>query len=62
MIAEGARLYLEGVNSQGQPLVGLRFDGQVRVVGAAAACVLCHRRSGLGAVEGTNQIAPITGR
>ncbi len=62
VIAAGARIYLEGLRDKGQPLVGLRLDGQVRVAGAAAACVLCHRRSGLGAVEGVNQIAPITGR
>ena len=62
VIDEGRTLYLEGRRADGKPLVGIRLDGQVRLAGAAAACVLCHRRSGLGAVEGTNQISPITGR
>lgn len=62
LISQGARIYLNGQRTDGQPLVGMRLDGQVRIAGAAAACVLCHRQSGLGAVEGTNQIAPISGR
>ncbi len=62
VIAEGRRLYLEGQRADGKPLVGLRLDGQVRLAGAAAACVLCHRRSALGAVEGPSQIAPVSGR
>ena len=62
LIAQGRRLYLDGVRADGQSLVGARLDGQMRVSGAAAACALCHRRSGLGTVEGTNQISPITGR
>jgi cytochrome c553 len=62
LLAQGERLYREGVRVDGQPLVGLRLNGQVRIEGAAAACVTCHRRSGLGAVEGTSQVAPISGR
>lgn len=62
LIEQGRRIYLEGVGSEGQPIVGTRLDGQVRLSGAAAACALCHRRSGLGAVEGANLIAPISGR
>ncbi len=62
VIEQGRRLYVEGRRATGEPLVGQRLDGQVRISGAAAACALCHRRSGLGAVEGPNQISPITGR
>lgn len=62
VIEQGRRLYAEGRRATGEPLVGQRLDGQVRISGAAAACALCHRRSGLGAVEGPNQISPITGR
>lgn len=62
VIDEGRKLYLEGQRADGKPLVGLRLDGQVRLAGAAAACVLCHRRSALGAVEGPSQIAPVSGR
>jgi hypothetical protein len=62
VIERGRLLYTEGRRENGAPLVGQRLDGQVGLRGAAAACVLCHRRSGLGAVEGTNAIAPISGR
>ena len=62
VLEQGRRLYLEGLRGDGQPLVGWRLDGQVRISAAGAACVLCHRRSGLGAVEGSDQIAPISGR
>ena len=45
----------------GQPLIGRREAG-LAVKGADAACVNCHRRSGLGATEGRTTIPPITGR
>jgi mono/diheme cytochrome c family protein len=60
-VAAGRRIYLEGVLPDGQPLHGVRLDtGAVK--GAAAACVNCHRPSGLGMVEGTVGVPPITGR
>jgi hypothetical protein len=62
VIEQGRRIYVDGVRADDKPLTGLRLDGQVRISGRAAACVLCHRRSGLGAVEGPNQISPISGR
>ncbi len=62
LIAQGVRLYRDGQRANGQPLTGTRLDGQVTISGAGAACALCHRRSGLGAVEGTSQVAPISGR
>ncbi len=55
------RIYREGVLPSGEPLRGAHPGGVV-VSGAFAACVLCHRRSGLGTVEGTRIILPITGR
>jgi cytochrome c553 len=61
----GQRLYLEGVRADGTPLTGVRQLGQsapASAMGAQAACVQCHRRSGLGAVEGDILISPITGR
>ncbi|MBS1159160.1 MAG: hypothetical protein H6R15_1579 [Proteobacteria bacterium] len=57
----GRRIYLEGQLSSGQPLTGRRFDGTV-VSGRSAACVSCHRRSGLGSVEGNVLVPPITGK
>ncbi|MGY0197258.1 cytochrome C [Leptothrix sp. BB-4] len=62
VIEQGRRLYRDGLRADGRPLQGVRLDGQVALSGAAAACVLCHRGSGLGAVEGSNQVLPITGR
>lgn len=60
-LAIGRRIYLEGQLPSGQPLTGKRFDG-ITVAGAQAACVTCHRRSGLGAVEGDVLVPPITGK
>lgn len=56
----GARIYLEGELASGQALTGTRF-GDEKVSGAAAACVNCHRPSGMGQVEGEIQVPPITG-
>jgi mono/diheme cytochrome c family protein len=56
----GRQLYLEGKLADGKPLVGKR-SGNVAVKGHDAACVQCHRRSGLGGVEGNETIPPISG-
>ncbi|NJD06194.1 MAG: c-type cytochrome [Methylococcaceae bacterium] len=57
----GRRIYQEGMLSDGSALTGLRF-GQDKVEGVQAACMSCHRLSGLGAVEGDLQVSPITGK
>jgi len=57
----GEAIYRNGVLASGKPLVGTHRTG-VRRQGADAACVNCHRRSGLGAVEGRSAIPPITAR
>ena len=59
-LALGARLYTDGLLSSGMPLTGERA-GLAPAVGAAAACVNCHRPSGMGQVEGDVQMPPITG-
>jgi hypothetical protein len=56
--ATGERVYRAGVLADGSPLVGARESG-ANVSGDGAACVNCHRRSGLGNVEGTIVIPPI---
>ncbi len=56
----GRRIYLEGVLPSGVALTGTRF-GSAAVSGAQAACVNCHRPSGMGQVEGDIQVPPITG-
>jgi hypothetical protein len=61
-IEEGRKIYLEGILPNGQPLTGRRLDGEINISGQNAACVLCHRRSGLGGIEGNNRVSPISGR
>lgn len=56
----GEDIYRRGVLPSGAPLHGAR-QGNPDLVGADAACISCHRRSGLGTVEGRITIPPITG-
>jgi len=56
----GRSIYRDGVTSLGAPIRASR-DGRTTVQGAAVACVNCHRRSGLGAVEGRTKTPPIAG-
>jgi hypothetical protein len=60
-ITSGERLYRLGELPGGRQLRGERDTGTL-LVGAAAACVNCHRRSGLGSYEGTSVVPPIIGR
>ena len=57
----GESIYRHGVLPSGQLLLADR-DASLHVNGADAACVNCHRRSGLGATEGRSFIPPITGQ
>jgi hypothetical protein len=57
----GERIYLGGVLADGSVLRGTRESGPA-VAGADAACVNCHRRSGLGWSEGRSSVPPITGQ
>jgi cytochrome c len=59
--AAGENIYLNGTLASGAPLLGERGTGPA-VQGAAAACVNCHRRSGLGETEGEVLVPPIVGR
>jgi hypothetical protein len=57
----GETIYRQGLLPGGEPLRGTR-EANVNVEGAAAACVNCHRRSGLGTQEGRYVIPPIIGK
>ena len=57
----GEQLYREGRLPSGEPLRGQR-QGEPPLIGQDAACVQCHRRSGMGMVEGRIVIPPIGGR
>jgi Cytochrome c len=59
-LAMGQRLYNQGVRADGSAMTGNR-PNQTRVSGADAACVNCHRRSGMGQVEGDAMVPPING-
>src|SRR5437588_8164328 len=56
----GRSIYLRGVLGSGARLEGTREAGVVTTA-ADAACVNCHQRSGLGSVEGSLSIPPVTG-
>ena len=57
-VAAGERLYREGITVSGAPVHGVSQD-DVPVSGQPAACVLCHRRSGIGSSEGGYYVPPI---
>src|SRR5882672_901859 len=57
----GEAIYRRGVLPSGKPLEGDHRNG-TRRQGADAACINCHRRSGLGEIQGRTSIPPITGR
>jgi len=54
----GKRIYREGVLPSGEE-VGALVRGDVPLSGAPAACVNCHRRSGMGSVEGNTVVRPL---
>ncbi len=69
----GEGIYLHGVLASGAPLQAVRGGGAPGATGAQAACVNCHRRSGLGSPHQTsgtgpgisavfNRIPPVAGR
>lgn len=60
-VAVGERIYRNGILPDGQPLRGERQMG-AGLEGSGAACVNCHRRSGLGSVEGNIIVPPITAK
>lgn len=57
----GEAIFQKGVLGSGEPLEATH-EGGVNLRGAAAACMNCHRRSGLGSREGNSSIPPITDR
>ena len=60
-VAAGERLYRTGQLPDGSAVHAVR-ENQTLVQGATAACVNCHRRSGLGNVEGNYVVPPVTAK
>ena len=60
--AAGESIYLRGILASGSLLEAARSNSENPTLGAEAACVKCHRRSGLGMKEGPVLIPPITGQ
>ncbi len=58
--ADGEAIYRQGMLVQGAPVRAEGAQG-ARIEGRDAACVNCHRRSGLGGAEGRYVITPIAG-
>lgn len=61
LVEQGRRIYEEGILSDGSQMHGIRA-GVGEVVDKEANCITCHRRSGMGGVEGDIQVSPITAR
>jgi mono/diheme cytochrome c family protein len=56
----GEAIYRNGLLPSGQPVQAEREPG-MQIEGSTAACVNCHRRSGLGMKEGRRTIPPVAG-
>jgi len=56
----GAQIYLQGQGADGQPLAAERAHGLI-ARGREAACVQCHRSSGMGGAEGNVAVPPVQG-
>src|SRR6202140_2233698 len=56
----GETLYRQGLLPSGEPVRAVR-EANASIEGSTAACVNCHRRSGLGSSEGRLTIPPIVG-
>jgi hypothetical protein len=60
--ALGESIYLHGITQSGSELAGARGGALPVTTGVDAACVNCHRHSGLGTNDERIRVPPITGR
>ena len=56
----GHRIYTDGVLPSGEPMTGV-VNGDVEIAGDFVVCGRCHRRSGLGSIEGTSIVPIVVG-
>ncbi|MDE2154995.1 MAG: cytochrome c [Xanthomonadaceae bacterium] len=59
-VAAGERIYRQGIGTDGKPVQAFS-QTDVPLSGEQAACVTCHRPSGLGSSEGGYYVPPISG-
>jgi ABC-type branched-subunit amino acid transport system substrate-binding protein len=59
-ILAGKNIYMHGKLSSGEDIIATTV-GDVQITGEQAACVNCHRHSGLGSIEGSTIAPAITG-
>ena len=59
-ILAGKNIYMHGKLSSGKDIIATTV-GDVQLTGEQAACVNCHRHSGLGSIEGSTIAPAITG-
>jgi cytochrome c553 len=59
-VEQGRVIYSTGTSPSGESIRAVSAGGSI-LTGAQAACVACHRRSGLGSKEGGVAVSPITG-
>jgi hypothetical protein len=59
-VEAGRRIYEQGLALDGTPLQATSV-GDSRLSGAMAACIACHRRSGMGSREANLVVSPVTG-
>jgi len=56
----GHRIYTDGILPSGEPMAGI-VSGDVEIAGDFVICGRCHRRSGLGSLEGTSVVPVVVG-
>ncbi len=60
LVEQGRLIYQQGVLINGEALRATGA-GEIDLSGEKAACIACHRRSGMGSREGSVLISPVTG-
>jgi Cytochrome c len=60
LIALGKQIYRTGFSAANRPVTAI-VQGDVAFDGSQFTCINCHRRSGMGAIEGNRIVPPVTG-
>lgn len=60
LIALGKQIYRTGFSAANRPVTAI-VQGDVTFDGSQFTCINCHRRSGMGAIEGSRIVPPVTG-